>query len=131
MAAAGGSGRGARAGWQCILFFFKAEDGIRDLTVTGVQTCALPIYAGRPTAFAGADLVILPGSKDTIADLRFLKTEGFDRALAGHLKRGGAVGGICGGFQMLGRSVADPHGVESGGEEGGLGLLPVTTALEP
>ena len=89
------------------------------------------VYAGRPTALAGADLVILPGSKDTIADLRFLKTEGFDRALAGHLKRGGAVGGICGGFQMLGRSVADPHGVESGGEEGGLGLLPVTTVLEP
>jgi adenosylcobyric acid synthase len=89
------------------------------------------IYARRPADLASADLVILPGSKDTIADLRFLKAEGFGGALLQHLERGGAIGGICGGFQMLGRSVADPHGVESGGEEAGLGLLPVTTVLEP
>lgn len=89
------------------------------------------VYARRPSDLADADLVILPGTKDTIADLRFLKAEGFDRALGDLLERGGAVGGICGGFQMLGRSVADPHGVESGGEEPGLGLLPVTTVLEP
>ncbi len=88
------------------------------------------VYARRPADFGSARLVILPGSKDTIADLRFLKTQGFDRALVTHLERGGAVGGICGGYQMLGRSVADPHGVESGGEEPGLGLLPVTTILE-
>jgi len=88
------------------------------------------VYARRPADFVSARLVILPGSKDTIADLRFLKTQGFDRALLTHLERGGAVGGICGGYQMLGRSVADPHGVESGGEEPGLGLLPVTTVLE-
>ncbi len=88
------------------------------------------VYARRPADLASARLVILPGSKDTIGDLRFLKTQGFDRAMVTHLERGGAVGGICGGYQMLGRSVADPHGVESGGEEPGLGLLPVTTILE-
>jgi adenosylcobyric acid synthase len=89
------------------------------------------VYARRPDELAGAHLIILPGSKDTIADLKFLKALGFDRALQGHLERGGAVAGICGGYQMLGRSVADPHGLESGGEEPGLGLLPVTTVLEP
>jgi len=75
--------------------------------------------------------VILPGSKDTIADLRFLKAEGFDRALFRHRERGGAIGGICGGYQMLGRSVRDPYGIESGGEEAGLDLLPIVTTLEP
>ena len=89
------------------------------------------VYARRPAELAAAHLAILPGSKDTIADLRFLKAEGFDRALFLHLAQGGAVAGICGGYQMLGRSVADPLGVESGGEEPGLGLLPVSTVLEP
>ncbi len=68
---------------------------------------------------------ILPGSKDTIADLRALKARGFAAALAAHRARGGLVLGVCGGYQMLGRAVADPHHVESGGEEAGLGLLPV------
>lgn len=89
------------------------------------------VYARRPEDLAGARLVIIPGSKDTIADLRFLKAHGFAQALSAHVERGGAAGGICGGFQMLGRSVADPHGVESGGEETGLGLLPVETVLLP
>lgn len=89
------------------------------------------IYGQRPADLASSHLVILPGSKDTIADLRFLKAEGFAKAVSDHLSRGGSVGGICGGYQMLGRSVRDPHGVESGGEEAGLGLLPVTTVLEP
>ncbi len=89
------------------------------------------VYARRPDDLAQAHLIVLPGSKDTIADLRFLRAQGFVPALLAHLGRGGAVGGICAGFQMLGRSVADPYGVESGGEEPGLGLLPVTTVLEP
>ena len=89
------------------------------------------VYARRPAELAGAHLVILPGSKDTIADLRILKAEGFDAALREHVARGGSIGGICGGFQMLGRSVADPQGIESGGTEPGLDLLPVTTTLEP
>ena len=87
-------------------------------------------YAEGPRELEGVDLVVLPGSKDTIADLRFLKSQGFDVALRAHLARGGAVLGICGGYQMLGRSVNDAHGVESGGREDGLGLLPVETVLE-
>ncbi len=86
-------------------------------------------YIDRPAQLAGLDLVILPGSKATIADLRWLRAEGLDKAVHAHAERGGAVIGICGGYQMLGRSVADPRGVETGGTADGLGLLPVSTVL--
>lgn len=89
------------------------------------------VYAEEPRDLAGAALVILPGSKDTIADLRFLKGQGFASALTDHVRRGGALLGVCGGYQILGRAIEDPDGVESGGSESGLGLLPVTTVLEP
>jgi adenosylcobyric acid synthase len=87
------------------------------------------VYAEEPGALPGAALVVLPGSKDTIGDLRALKARGFAAALAAHRARGGFVLGVCGGYQMLGRVVADPYGVESGGEETALGWLPVWTTL--
>ena len=86
-------------------------------------------YVTEPRSLRDIDLIVLPGSKDTIADLRALKARGFAAALRSHLGRGGAVLGVCGGYQMLGRWVSDPHGVESGGREEGLGLLPVETVL--
>ena len=77
-----------------------------------------------------ADLVILPGTKATRADLAFLRAQGWDIDLLAHARRGGKVLGICGGFQMLGRSVADPDGIEGPpGESPGLGLLDVDTVL--
>ena len=77
-----------------------------------------------------ADLVILPGAKATLADLAFLRAQGWDVDLAAHVRRGGRVLGICGGFQMLGRSVADPDGVEGPpGRAEGLGLLDIETVL--
>ncbi|MGA7457725.1 MAG: cobyric acid synthase, partial [Methyloceanibacter sp.] len=77
-----------------------------------------------------ADLVILPGSKATIADLAALRQAGFDIDIAAHLHRGGALLGLCGGYQMLGRSIHDPDGVEgSPGTAAGLGLLDVETTL--
>lgn len=83
------------------------------------------------TALPGdADLVVLPGSKATRADLAFLRAQGWDIDIAAHVRRGGRVLGICGGFQMLGRSVADLDGIEgASGESAGLGLLDVTTVL--
>lgn len=79
---------------------------------------------------ATADLVILPGTKATIADLAFLRAQGWDVDIAGHVRRGGRILGICGGYQMLGRSVADPHGIEGKAERvEGLGLLPVDTMI--
>ncbi|MGY6634139.1 MAG: cobyric acid synthase [Alkalilacustris sp.] len=77
-----------------------------------------------------ADLVILPGSKSTRGDLAFLRAQGWDVDLAAHVRRGGRVLGICGGFQMLGQSVADPHGIEGApGADPGLGLLDVATVM--
>ncbi|TXS95874.1 cobyric acid synthase [Parahaliea maris] len=78
-----------------------------------------------------ADLVILPGSKNVRADLQWLQDGGWDAHLQRHLRYGGRVLGICGGYQMLGDMIADPQGVEdSAGSSTGLGLLPVHTVLE-
>src|SRR5246500_5567262 len=77
-----------------------------------------------------AKLVILPGAKSTRGDLDFLRAQGWDIDLAAHHRRGGHVLGICGGYQMLGKSVADPDGIEGpAGETPGLGLLDVTTVM--
>jgi len=79
-----------------------------------------------------ARLVILPGAKSTRGDLDFLRAQGWDIDLAAHHRRGGHVLGICGGYQMLGRSVADPEGIEGpAGETPGLGLLDVATVMTP
>jgi len=85
------------------------------------------------TALPGdADLIILPGSKSTIADMEFLRKQGWDIDIHAHVRRGGHVLGICGGYQMLGKKVRDPEGVEGvQTETQGLGLLNVETTLEP
>jgi adenosylcobyric acid synthase len=79
-----------------------------------------------------AHLVILPGSKSTIADLAYLRAEGWDDDVTDHVRRGGRVIGICGGYQMLGLKVQDPDGVEGDALEAeGLGLLAVETVMAP
>ncbi len=76
------------------------------------------------------DLVILPGSKTTVAGLAALRESGFDIDIAAHVRRGGTVLGLCGGYQMLGRTIADPGGIEGpAGTVPGLGLLDVETVL--
>ncbi|EGG98556.1 Cobyric acid synthase [gamma proteobacterium IMCC2047] len=80
----------------------------------------------------GADLMILPGTKSTRSDLNWLREQGWDKAIQKHLRYGGKLIGICGGFQMLGTSVADPEGIEGpAGRSEGLGLLDMETILEP
>jgi adenosylcobyric acid synthase len=87
-------------------------------------------YLADPQEVAGCDLLILPGTKSTIPDLEFLRASGFVRAIHDYHAAGGRVVGICGGYQMLGRRIADPDGVESEREEAeGLGLLDVETVL--
>ena len=86
------------------------------------------VRAGTPLPVC--DLVILPGSKATIADLAAFRKEGWDIDLHAHHRRGGRILGLCGGYQMLGRSLADPNGVEGPpASVSGLGLLPVDTVL--
>lgn len=89
------------------------------------------VRPGQPIP-GDAAVVIIPGSKSTRADLAFLRAQGWDIDLRAHHRRGGRILGICGGFQMLGRSIADPQGIE--GEAGvteGLGYLDVDTMLTP
>ncbi|MDB5743751.1 MAG: hypothetical protein JWR68_2066 [Polaromonas sp.] len=79
-------------------------------------------------ALVDADWVILPGSKATSADLAWLRAQGLDQAIAAHAGRGGQVLGICGGLQMLGEALIDPHGIDGNGP--GLGLLPLVTVFD-
>ncbi|MFZ2526495.1 MAG: cobyric acid synthase [Rhodococcus sp. (in: high G+C Gram-positive bacteria)] len=90
-------------------------------------------FVDDPRALAGADAVILPGTRATLADLEWLRSRGLDVALLDHVRRGGAVLGICGGFQMLGSMIEDPDGVEgvAGISAEGLGLLDVRTVFAP
>ena len=81
---------------------------------------------------AGADLIILPGSKSVQADLNYLREQGFDHQIKRHLRYGGKLLGICGGFQMLGDTLSDPDHIEGHqGSNEGLGLLSMTTTLAP
>ncbi|MAY61284.1 MAG: cobyric acid synthase CobQ [Rhizobiales bacterium] len=81
---------------------------------------------------ADAALVVLPGSKSTISDLADFRAQGWDKDLAAHVRRGGRVIGVCGGYQMLGRAVRDPDGIEGPVRETeGLGLLDIETVLSP
>ena len=89
------------------------------------------IEAGRPLP-GDADLVIIPGSKSTIADLAHFRAQGWDIDLAAHVRRGGHVLGICGGYQMLGKTISDPDGIEGPPTSvDGLGLLNVATVMKP
>ncbi|WP_017671491.1 cobyric acid synthase [Blastomonas sp. AAP53] len=93
----------------------------------GVRMVMVP--PGQPLP-GDAALIILPGTKATIADLAFLRAQGWDIDIAAHVRRGGALLGICGGYQMLGESITDPNGVEGvPGTVAGLGYLPIVTQL--
>jgi adenosylcobyric acid synthase len=87
------------------------------------------VWARRPQTIAAADIVILPGSKHVAADLAWLRERGLDRAIEAHAAADKPLLAICGGLQMLGRELRDPHGVE--GEALGLGLLPYSTHFQP
>jgi adenosylcobyric acid synthase len=102
-----------------------------DVDALGLEPDVDVVFASRPDDLADADLVVLPGTRSTLADLRWLRDHGLDRAVCQHAARGRLLLGICGGFQMLGRTIEDPDGVE--GEAGavveGLGLLDARTRL--
>jgi adenosylcobyric acid synthase len=102
-----------------------------DLDPLGLESDVrlMMVHPGAPLP-ADADLVILPGSKATLADLKALFEAGWDIDVKAHVRRGGRVLGLCGGYQMLGRRVVDPEGTEGpAGEMAGLGLLDVETVL--
>lgn len=89
-------------------------------------------WIGPNQTIPPCDLLIIPGSKNTRADLQFLRTQGWDQQIQKHLRYGGKLMGICGGFQMLGDVIHDPQGLESSpGSSAGLGLFALQTTLEP
>ena len=86
------------------------------------------VWARSPADVAGADWIVLPGSKATAADLAWLRAQGLDGSIARHAAGGGRVLGVCGGLQMLGEALIDTVGVDGNGP--GLGLLPLVTSFE-
>lgn len=89
-------------------------------------------WVGPNQAIPPCDLLIIPGSKNTRADLHFLREQGWNTQIRKHLRYGGKLIGICGGFQMLGEVIHDPHGLESApGSSVGLGVFSLQTTLEP
>jgi len=104
-----------------------------DVDALGLEPDLDVVFAASPRDLAGADLVVLPGTRATLADLAWLRARGLDEAVAEHVRNGGSVLGVCGGAQMLGRTISDPSGVEgtAGALEAGLELLDVTTTFGP
>ncbi len=102
-----------------------------DVDALGIEPGVDVTFASEARALAGADLVVLPGTRATLEDLAWLRARGLDRAVLAHAAAGKPVLGICGGFQMLGTRIADPDGVEgvAGADQPGLGLLDVTTTF--
>ncbi|MCB1381659.1 MAG: cobyric acid synthase [Notoacmeibacter sp.] len=128
-----GSGRkpGARVKIACLALSRIAN--FDDLDPLKLEPAVDLVMVRAGEAIPGdCGLVILPGSKSTRGDLAFLRKQGWDIDLATHVRRGGHVLGICGGYQMLGRTIADPDGLEgTPGTDAGLGLLDVETVMKP
>ncbi|QLL06405.1 cobyric acid synthase [Mycobacterium vicinigordonae] len=101
-----------------------------DVDALGLEPELDVVFAANPRTLDDADLIVLPGTRATIADLSWLRARGLDRAVLAHAKAGKPVLGVCGGFQMLGRLIRDPAGVEGPpGQIDGLGLLDVETTF--
>ena len=103
---------------------FTDFDALRSETSVAIRFCR------KAEQLRGADVVILPGSKQTADDLLWMRAEGLENAVVEHAKAGLIVG-VCGGFQMLGQLILDPEGIESTNPLRGLGLLPINTTMQP
>src|SRR5690606_13320261 len=123
----GGGGQGAHVVCLTLSRIANFDDLDPLATEPGLRLTML----GPGRAIPGdADLVIIPGTKSTRGDLAFLRQQGWDIVLTAHLRRGGHVLGMCGGYQMLGRVIRDPMGFDgSAGETEGLGLLDIQTEM--
>ncbi len=124
------SGQGAR---RVAVVRLPRISNFTDVDALGLEPGLDVAFASDPSRLADADLVVLPGTRATLADLGWLRERGLDRAILAHAAAGRPVLGICGGCQMLGRTIADPDGVEgpAGAVVEGLGLLDLTTTFSP
>ena len=108
---------------------FPSLSNFTDFDALRAEPSAVLRFCRKPGHLLGADVVILPGSKQTVDDLRWMETEGLDVPLKEHAGTG-LVAGICGGMQMLGEMIIDPSGVETMGAIKGLALLPISTTMQ-
>ena len=125
-------GRAVNGALRAAVIRFPRVSNFDDLAP--LERCGIRVdYVTAPEKLAGAHIVVLPGTKSTIADLRWMKSRGLDKAIKSAARNGAAVLGICGGFQMLGTRLEDPHGVDNiaGGAEDGLGLIESSTVFSP
>ncbi|WP_082554364.1 cobyric acid synthase [Aeromicrobium sp. Root495] len=108
---------------------FPRISNFTDVDALGLEPGVDVVFASRPSELAGADLVVLPGTRTTIADLAWMRERGLDEAVLRHHAAGRPVLGVCGGCQVLGRTITDVDGVEGpgGAVVEGLGLLDLTT----
>jgi adenosylcobyric acid synthase len=102
-----------------------------DVDALGIEPDVDVTFVADPRGLGDADLVVIPGTRATVADLAWLRSRGLDLAIHDHADAGRPVLGICGGYQMLGRTISDPEGVEGvrGAHVDGLSLLDVTTTF--
>ncbi|NBE80159.1 cobyric acid synthase [Micromonospora sp. NEAU-HG-1] len=122
---------GAGGGLRVVVVRLPRISNFTDVDALGLEPGVDVVFTADPHDVADADLVVLPGTRATISDLAWLRSRGLDRAIVRHAEAGRAVFGVCGGFQMLGRHVHDPDGVEAGEPTSvaGLGLLRVETTF--
>lgn len=115
----------------CVLYLPHVSN-FTDFNVFETQSDVQLRYVMRGQTIPDCDVIIIPGSKNTIEDMAYLHRTGLAEQILRHQRSGGFVVGICGGYQMLGTRIADPHGTESSiAEINGLGLLPAETVFEP
>ncbi len=125
------SGHVRRGGLDVAVFRFPRISNFTDIKPLELEPNVRVRYFTRAEEFGNPDLVILPGTKSTVSDAEFLKKQGVAKLLKRYAEKGGALLGICGGFQMLGRKIEDLGGVESSKKRfAGLGLLPLSTYFE-
>jgi adenosylcobyric acid synthase len=134
-----GFGQRSRATWseqhvpsrrlQIGVIAFPSISNFTDFDALDAEPSVALKYFHDPNGIALADTIILPGSKQTMDDLRWMQERGFDEALHHHAEKGGLTVGVCGGFQMLGKDILDPHEMERAGTRPALGLLPVRTIM--
>ncbi|HWD79169.1 MAG TPA: cobyric acid synthase CobQ, partial [Kribbella sp.] len=108
---------------------FPRISNFTDLDALAAEPTTSVFFTTSPAEVRDADLVVLPGSRATVADLTWLRANGLAGALTARVAGGRPVLGICGGYQALGSVVSDPDGVEARGGHPGLGLLPVATTF--
>jgi adenosylcobyric acid synthase len=104
---------------------FPSISNFTDFDALHAETSVALKHLHDPASMALADVIVLPGSKQTVDDLRWLRARGFEPALKEFARKGGLIVGVCGGFQMLGVEILDTDGIEREGVEQGIGLLPV------